>query len=423
MPAFTLDTEIQTHLIPGYITPFMQVVGYNSLRDRVASLRKRMQADGYAYALLAERHALELEVWEVVQRYRTYGRLPRSVIQGALNRGSFRAYDFMVLLAQVYRHLNAAGRARLEGSVQHAFTDENDLASLAQEMSIVGNLTRFGCSVQCHDMETGGGFDFLATREGIEFEVEAKVISPDKGRQIHQYDALVFAESFSPQLDWQSFVEKKQGALVRVHVPARINRHPAALKAMGQAVVETLHTGAPQVTNLCETELIPFNVAGSAFDAGKSMDLQAIRKHVHDVGGVNDERILVRAKPGHAALLVTLQSRKPDKFLAYAYESLKDGAGQLSGTRPGILIATFGDVSGDELVDLARNDPKNGFRQITTRLFRSDARKHIHAIHYLGQLEYNFTPGGAIGATGPVYRFFNEKNENAGDARLRMDPH
>jgi hypothetical protein len=192
---------------------------------------------------------------------------------------------------------------------------------------------------------------------------------------------------------------------------------------MGQAVVETLRTGAPQATQICETTLIPFDVAASPYGAGKSMDLQAIRDHVHAIAGNNDERILMRAKPGQAALLVTLHSRKPDKFVSYAYESLKDGAGQLSRTRPGILVATFGDMSGDELVDLAHNAPNNGFRQITTRLFRSDERKHIHAIHYLGQLEYNVTPSGAIGATGPVYRFFNEKNENAGDVRLRMDPH
>lgn len=423
MPTFTFETETPTHRIPGYITPFLRVVGYNALRDRVTALRRRMRVNMFAELLLAERHALEFEVWKVVDRYRTYGRLPRAQIQGAINRGSFRAYDFMVILAHVHENLSDQGRRRLEGRVRHAFTDENDLSSLAQEMGIIGNLMRFGCAVRCHDLEDGGGYDFLASRKGIEFEVEGKVISPDKGRQIHQYDGLAFAEHFLPQLDWNWFAAQRRGALVQVQVPSRLSRNPVILDELGHSVVEALRTGANLMTPHGEARPIAFGLANTPFEAGRQQDNQAIRTYIQQLSGVDNDRLLIRAQPGRAALVVSLQSRKPDKVVSWAYESLKEGAEQLSGTRPGILVATFSDMPGEDLVDLARNVPNNGFQAITTRLFRSDARRHVYAVHYLGQLEYNLTPGGAIGATGPVYRFFNTNSPHVGDERLRMDPH
>lgn len=423
MAAFLFPTEIETHTVPAFFTRFLDIVSYDALSRRITALQQRRRANVYADIVLARRHSLEFTIWHVITHYRTYHRLPRTQSQAGLHFDYYRAYDFIVMFVRVFESLNDLGQRRLRGRVRHAFTDENDFGSLAQEMSVVGNLMRFQCTVSFHDLENdNGGYDFLASREGIDFEVECKVISADKGRQIHQHDTVVFAEFIAPVLDWGEFELNHQGAIVDIEIPARLSREPAILTAMAHQVKNTLRSGIGDSTDHCVTRLITFELGDTPFALQQAYDEVAIREFIQNISGQQNDHYLIRAHQGRAALILNLRSRKPDKVVSFAYDSLKDGAEQLSRERPGLLIATFSGLPGSELVHLAENVKNNGFEAIATRLFRGTSRDHIFGVHFLGILDYGFTTRGYIGATGPVYRFFNPNSPYSEELRLRMDP-
>ena len=61
---------------------------------------------------------------------------------------------------------------------------DKGLLPLQHEMTTITHLLLNGFNVTCHDLENNGGFDFLASRDGVEVEVECKMVSGDIGKQL-----------------------------------------------------------------------------------------------------------------------------------------------------------------------------------------------------------------------------------------------
>lgn len=74
----------------------------------------------------------------------------------------------------------------MHGCLRDGAKGEYGFRPLAYEMNIAAHLVREGYDIDCVDLEGNGRFDFLAMKNGIEFEVECKTTSPDKGREIHR---------------------------------------------------------------------------------------------------------------------------------------------------------------------------------------------------------------------------------------------
>jgi hypothetical protein len=61
--------------------------------------------------------------------------------------------------------------------------------------------------------------------------------------------------------------------------------------------------------------------------------------------------------PGRQALVLAIESRKPDRVLAGIRRQLRDTAeDQFGGERPGIICVQFHDLSADELQELGEAD-------------------------------------------------------------------
>jgi hypothetical protein len=417
MPAFKLPIHIDGTDVARSITPFLQVANYKTLRDRAQFLHARAVKNEYVGHFILSRHRLELSLWDVVNRFRSYGQLPPWPAEGQVDHDRLRAYDFMTLLAGVHRHLSATGKARLEGRVEHGLSDENDLTSLAQEMDIIGNLMQFGCEVTCHDLEGEGGYDFLASRDGAEVEVECKVISTDKGRQIHQYDIVALAERLPKAVDWKTFERQGIGAIVALKVPARLGRNPVLLAQMAKAIGDSVATKQSVANDKFEVRYVPFEVDSSPFRPYHVFTEDEVGAFAKQFAPFDNSYDLVQVTPGRSALVIRIGSGKPMKTVSYTYESLKEGAKQFSGTRPGTLMAIFADMSSEDLEYLERNVPNNGFEGMTTRLFQNEQRRHLHAVHYMSQPDYIVTRDGSLAVKNRTYRIFNENSPFRADPR------
>jgi hypothetical protein len=100
----------------------------------------------------------------------------------------------MTMVANVYERLSSRGRQRLRGMLFDGLQTDKGLLGVQHEMTTAAHLMRRHCDVEFHDLETGRGFDFLATRAGAVLEVDCKMVSGDLGRQMHRKRVLELQE-------------------------------------------------------------------------------------------------------------------------------------------------------------------------------------------------------------------------------------
>jgi hypothetical protein len=77
-----------------------------------------------------------------------------------------------------------------------------------------------GFDVDFHDLEDGGGYDFLAESGGSKLEVECKYISADTGRKIHRRKLYELGGTLAPIMSHA--VEDKQGGIHLVDIPDQL---------------------------------------------------------------------------------------------------------------------------------------------------------------------------------------------------------
>jgi len=169
-----------------------------------------------------------------------------------------------------------------------------------------------------------------------------------------------------------------------------------------------------------EVDSIPFKIAGSPFDACYAPDSQQQTTFVQSLTGILNDRLLIHAEQGQAAFIVSIQSKLPERTVAATYQTMKEGATQFSGTRPGLILAAFQDLPAADLEDIAHNVKNNGCQGISARLFKNMARQHLYGVNYLGEITYGVRPDGVLGSTGIVYKFINDANPYKADVRLRL---
>src|SRR5262249_3635967 len=131
-----------------------------------------------------ERFAIERAVYEIVHHERQSGRLPR--IDSPLGARCYEAFAFAATLVRVYQRLSHGGRNRLGRLVFHYLKSPDGLVPLDLEMTTAGHLWSMGFDVRFADLEGEAQFDLLATKDGMELEIDCRVFSADVGRAVHR---------------------------------------------------------------------------------------------------------------------------------------------------------------------------------------------------------------------------------------------
>jgi hypothetical protein len=423
MPAFKLAPGVRSYPVERCITPFLEVVGYEVLKRRAESLEGKIAGDRHAGIFLPKRHQLELALWRIVKHHRAYGRIPALYVRDqGLDVSLYRAFNFIDVLPDVARHLSPAAMKRLKGRIRTAFTDENDISSLAQEMDVISWLTQLGCSITCSDFEgVSGGADFVAEREGVEFEVECKAIRSDKGRKIHEYDALALLRYLSEFQDRHILVPSPEGVIVKVRIPKRMPRDPVVLSRMASFIGRSIETREGGRSEDCSTEIVTFPIASSPFSGPSRPDDMLSRRFIEGILGMDTATLVVTARPGRSALVVHLESEQRSDFAEAIYDSLKLASTQLSGTRPGMITAVMSEGDAEDFTAMEDSKVQLALETIIQRLYAGDGRNHVCAVHIFGELGYGLTRSGYFPAPGQMYSSYNESNPSHTDPRLDLE--
>ncbi|GAB4226404.1 MAG: hypothetical protein Tsb0032_32750 [Kiloniellaceae bacterium] len=313
--------------------------------------------------------------------------------------------------------------------MRNALEKEFGLAPLAFEMKIVAQLMNRGFDVGFHDLESGGGFDFLASRQGTQIEVECKHISADIGRQIHRRKLHelggVLFPAIAPAID-----QKGGGRLLHVTLPGRLNGSKEQQDALVERIVSVLSGDAEEVADeVCKIVAQTFDLDASPFaaDRGHDLGVDEIERYLKSEFNVDNAHVLSNWRPGRVAVFVHFRSVNPDKVLGEMVKHLKaDAKKQFSGVLPGFLCVHLADLDREQLLDLfevTHRGAATGIKLAVDHLL--DRRPHVYGVALMADGEVQVTREEAptsvtetIQEVGPSYVIKNSFHPMAGTALI-----
>ena len=424
-----IPTSVEHKKISGLIPEFLSIAGWPTWKRRVESLRQQVRKNPFLEAHFNDRFALEFELSLLLERKRKTGRFGLN-FQDPMQH---RLASFVSAVVGVHKHLSHHAQNRLRGMILDGLKSERGLASLGTELTMAVHLMTKGFDVFFNDLETGGGFDLLAKRNGVEIEVECKNVSGDIGRKIHKQRMYDLAQRFIPALK-EKLEKQPDGWLVTITIPDRLTAAKRQQEAIARIVEHTLRSNKPSAENPeCSIQVQRFSMADSPFRATSTYKISEpeVMEFVESRLGVSNKNQCWLLQPGKSAAAIIVQSARSDSVLDGIYRQLKDAArDQLTGNRPGLLCVHLQDVSASDLIDLAREGADElttatGIQKMAATVLAK--RAHVHTVAFTTPSYIRFTEEFAVDrvnkssqAEGAVYFFPNPNHPMADDPRYNI---
>ncbi|HYD61690.1 MAG TPA: hypothetical protein VEC35_15090 [Noviherbaspirillum sp.] len=323
----------------------------------------------------------------------------------------YELIGFAAGIVRCYDHLSERAQKRLRGILSDGLKEDKGLLSIQHEITTAVHLMSRGFDVEFRDLESGGGFDFLAKREDVELEVECKMFSADIGRKIHHRRAATFFKALATVVS-ETYSSATTGLIIDVTIPDRLTPASAQHLAIEQTVRTALISGEAITRNEhCAVKVRDFSIGSSPF--GKhpaNIPREEIDQFVANCTGRLNHHLMILFSPGKRAVILSVASEKKDEVLHAMHRQLREAAkGQFTKTRPAILAIQLHDLTADQLADLALSDSSTreqatGLQIMTSDFLQSPSRAHIHSVVFRshGKLEVN-PQAGTKQASGLTY--------------------
>lgn len=300
-------------------------------------------------------------------------------IMRAGNRGNFvflpeqchNAVDFLLGLGQTIQVLSESAKSRLIGRIRKGFAE--GLWPLQHELRVAGNLSKGGYDLYFHDLEEDGGFDFLAARDGLAFEVEAKAVSIYTGWPIKPENADKLLVEIK-----NHFTAGDNHGIPILGLVLRGNLLPQreALRALVDAFCEVVRT---RQTLCIDDASIRF--------IGSVPDMDPMRPSLAAQAHAKVRKTMVLVNPVGNRMVLELESKKPISLEKKIQRTLNDAArSQFTGTRPGVIWTHIAFSDDEQFARLSTT--KNGkaciFDGVSFRALTSKGRDHLVQLVFTG---------------------------------------
>jgi hypothetical protein len=418
-----LQTDVTPSALPALMRQVAGIANWQVWKRRVQELKRLEKGNPLWPTFVRERHSLEIAFCEAQQYIKNTGRCawpPRTAEE-------YRLYCFVTQVAQIYEKLGECGKSRLSGAIRSGLEKEFGLGPVAFEVKIAAHLASRGFDVDFHDLENGGGYDFLASSDGSKIEVECKYISADIGRKIPRRKLYDLGGLLSPIM-CRAVEDKHVGILLRVDLPDRLNGMKEQQQALASQIKIALNNEIASETEACTISIERFDNSSSLFSAerGTTLTDDDIRGFCK-VMGFESGHTLFRWKPGKTAIVISFKSLRKDTVLAKILDRLKDDAKrQFTRQLPALMCVHMADLSDKQLLDIAevdKSESATGIRIVLSKLLRE--RPHVHTIALMtdgvvrvnqSQIGNNYTT--LTQETGTTYILRNPGHPQASDPVL-----
>jgi hypothetical protein len=215
------------------------------------------------------------------------------------------------------------------------------------------------------------------------------------------------------------------GLLLRVTLPGRLTGNMEQQRALVERMGAVMSGEAEFIDDaVCAVAAERFALHDSPFSAsrGDKLTMPDIEQYLRAAHGIENAHTVLNWRPGRAAVLVNVQSQKPDRVLDELFKHLKaDTKRQFSGKLPGLLCVHLADLTQQQLRDLADLDQSGtvtGLQRMASTLLQK--RPHLHSIAVTADGEVQITRqrhNGRITTSvqeqGPSYVFVNPEHPMA----------
>lgn len=340
-------------------------IGQDEYRGAFASIHRSLNAKGFVTPYDDAAFALELDLFNLENLRAEDGgtfHFPPQCHAGV---------DFLIGVGQTIPHLSTAAKARLLGRLRAGLKE--GLWPLQHEFRIAAFLSKTGWDIYFHDLEEGGGYDFLATRDGLAFEVEAKAIS------------MYTAWPIKPDEVSKLFVEAKQCfswkdanriPIIGIKFASSLSPERTQLRELISAVTEVARTREEVFLPSIKVRSI-----GTVADMPSEKLLQAAHWHSLTVR----KTVVVNAE--HPKFVLELDSNKPVQLAKKMLKNIRETAKeQFSGSNPGAVWVHIGMITDDEFNRLSSssNGKAGLLDRIAARVLLSEKRTHLCQLVFSG---------------------------------------
>lgn len=374
-----LDTEVAQLL-----HDLTQITGLETWNRRLDWIRRETAENPHMEEWLSERCSIEMAFSEALRQ-------PLAP-QQSFKVKSMAAYELVAFAAgtvRCYERLSERGRRRLRGVLLDGLKEDKGLSSVHHEITTAIHLMSRGFDVEFHDLEHGGGFDFLARKNAMEIEVECKMFSADLGRKFHKRRSATLCKALQDVL-MQTYRSAANGMIVTVTIPDRLTPSPKQHHGIEQTLQAGLLSGeAITRSEFCNVRVMDFSIEESPFNrAPDNLSRNEIQHFVGERTGNSNSTLIILFSPGTHAVVLSLQSEKSDDVLKGMRHQLREAAkGQFTKKRPALLSVQLQDLTTEQLADLAQSDSPwrgnaTGLQLMTSDFLQSPSRAHIHSVVY-----------------------------------------
>lgn len=213
------------------------------------------------------------------------------------------------------------------------------------------HLVKRGAVLLMPELQGGGTYDWRASFGDTCFEVECKSISLDKGRKVHREQALLMHHLVQSRI-W-SLVNRIEGGLfVRINVPDRFPTGRDDVASLAEQTKTAILCAQEVRSPLGVVNTHHFQLRGTPFEK-QDVSHEEVTRFLMNGYGVENNEAMTYGVPGKRAFLLVLQSLRADRVLDETFPALERAARmQLTGERPGVLVAKFEALHSQELHEI-----------------------------------------------------------------------
>jgi len=330
------------------------------------SIHRSLNAKGFVTTFDDANFALELDLLNLeiirAQGSGKFTHLPKQCHAGV---------DFLIGLGQTISVLSENAKVRLLGRLRKGL--DEGLWPLQHELRVAASLSNYGWDIRFHDLEEGEGYDFLASRDGKEFEVEAKAISIFTGLPIKPENLDKLLVEIKQRFVWK---DRKSIPVFGVRLSSNLSSNRDELARL----VSDLNRVAQTRTNLSDSDVeirffgtIPL-LTPVQLSLGTKMHADLTKR-------------VVLATYSPPRIVLELDSSKSRQFGKKIIKIISETAReQFSSERPGVIWTHVNFISNEDFERLGRTERGliGPLDRIATAALLSQKRRHLSQLVFSG---------------------------------------
>jgi hypothetical protein len=341
-------------------------IGQKEYQQALEKIGTDLNLKGFVTAFDDAFFALELDLWNI-ERLRKQCSGKFTLLPARCHAG----VDFLIGLGQTIPALSDKGKTILLGRIRKGL--DEGLWPLRHEMGIAANLSKRGWDIRFHDFEEGGGFDFLVTKDGMTYEVEAKAISAFTGWPIKPDNLNKLLVEVK-----QHFIWNEVGVIPVIG--AKLSSNLSCARTELQRLVSAFSTVAGSRTGLILPDA-QIRFIGVVPDMGT--DRLMLASYAHSQAA----KKIVLVNPNHPKLVLELDSHRPiqigRKIIRMINETTRN---QFSRSNPAVIWTHINFIFDKVFASLG--EQKDGraclFDRIANATLTSQKRNHLSQLVFSG---------------------------------------